>query len=153
MAKKRRPIKIDPEQSQVSGQFLLTMGTLFAVVVSFVLSAGIAGLGARPVFLISLFILFFMVLFIPISIAVRPKIDRDAIAKYLKKIEEQVKRWEFEEKDLCDLKMLRQHLRGKENKNYIELLQRVVLVLSEIEKIERAKADFFWDTSPDGPLH
>lgn len=132
---------------------MMTLGTFLAVVASFLLVVLIVGASARLIFMILLFFLFFILFFIPISIAIRPMIDRDVIHKYLNKIEGQVKRWEFQEKDLYDLKMLRQHLQGKDNKGYIELFQRVVFVLSEMEKIERARADFYWDEPPEGPLH
>ncbi len=155
MAKKKSPISIGARKSQpkVSGQFMMTLGTFLAVIASFFMVVLIVGASARLIFMILLFFLFFILLFIPISIATRPMIDRDVINKYLDEIEEQVKRWDFREKDLCDLKMLRQHLRGKGNKGYVELFQRVVFVLSEMEKIERARADFYWDEPPEGPLH
>lgn len=153
MSRKKRLMGAGKSQAKVSGQFMMTLGTFLAVVASFLMVVLIVGASARLIFMIMLFFLFFILLFIPISIAIRPMIDRDAIDKYLDEIEEQVRRWEFREKDLCDLKMLRQHLQGKDNKGYVELFQRVVFVLSEMEKIERARADFYWDGQPEGPLH
>jgi hypothetical protein len=150
---KKRTRAIRKSQLRVSGQFMMTLGTFLAVVASFLLVVLIVGASARLIFMIMLFFLFFIFLFIPISIAIRPMIDRDVIHKYLDEIEEQVRRWNFREKDLYDLKMLRQHLQGKDNKGYVELFQRVVFVLSEMEKIERARADFYWHEPPEGPLH
>ena len=155
MSRKKRPIGMGARKSRpkVSGQFLMTLGTFLAVVASFLMVVLIVGASARLIFMILLFFLFFILFFIPISIATRPIIDRDVINKYLDEIEEQVRRWDFREKDLYDLKMLRQHLQGKGNKGYVELFQRVILVLSEMEKIERARANFYWDGPPEGPLH
>ncbi len=142
-----------PNSLDISGQFLLTLGTLFAVIISFIAAASIAGLGARPIFLTLIFILFFTILFIPISIAIKPLIETDTIKKYLDKMEKQVKKWEFHENDLNDLKRLKHYMKRQGKMKNTELFHRVIFVLSEMEKIDRARTDFYWDEPPEGLLH
>ena len=142
-----------PNSLDISGQFLLTLGTLFAVIISFIAAASIAGLGARPIFLTLIFIFFFTLLFIPISIAIKPLIETDTIEKYLDNMEKRVEKWEFQEDDLNDLKRLKHYLRRQGKRKNVELFHRVIFVLSEMEKIDRAKTDFYWEEPPEGSLH
>ena len=152
-SRQRKPRLYRTDSLNISGQFLLTLGTLFAVIISFIAAASIAGLGARPIFLTLIFILFFTLLFIPISIAIRPLIETDTIEKYLDNMEKRVKKWEFKEDDLNDLKRLKHYMRRQEKMKNTELFHRVIFVLSEMEKIDRAKTDFYWDKPPEGSLH
>ncbi len=152
-SRQRKPLPHRANSLDISGQFLLTLGTLFAVIISFIAAASIAGLGARPIFLTLIFILFFTILFVPISIAIRPLIETDTIEKYLDNMEKRVKKWEFKEDDLNDLKRLKNYMRRQRKMKNTELFHRVVFVLSEMEKIDRARTDFYWDEPPEGSLH
>jgi hypothetical protein len=149
----RKPLPHGANSLDISGQFLLTLGTLFAVIISFIAAASIAGLGARPIFLTLIFILFFTLLFIPISIAIKPLIETDTIEKYLDNMEKRVKKWEFQEDDLNDLKRLKHYMKRQKKMKNTELFHRVIFVLSEMEKIDRARTDFYWDKPPEGSLH
>ena len=137
------------EKFKISGQFIMTLGTFISVFISFFASTMIIGSRGNLLYIILLFILFFIALFVPLSFAARPMIERDAIRRYIDKMEEKVKRWSFSKDDMMKLKKLRQLIVEKKRKNYFALLARLAFIMSEMEKIERAKSSFYWEDQRD----
>lgn len=137
------------ENFRISGQFLMTLGTFISVFISFFASTTIIGSNGSLLYIILLFILFFIALFVPLSFAARPMIERDAIRRCIEKMEEKVKRWSFSEDDMMKLKKLRQLIVEKKKRSYFALLARVVFIMSEMEKMERAKSIFYWEDQRD----
>ncbi len=137
------------EKFRISGQFIMTLGTFISVFVSFYASTMIVGSSGNLLYIILLFILFFVLAFLPFSFAARPMIERDAIRKYIDKMDEKVKRWNFSKDDIMNLRRLRKLIIDKDKRSYLALLARVVFIMSEMEKMERAKSSFYWEDQRD----
>jgi len=129
---------------RVSGQFLMTLGSLLVVIIAFLVSSLILSSDDGLLAVIGLFLLIFLVLFIPISRYVRPLIEVDAIRYYLEGMEKKLRAWDFCRDDLTDLQRLRNILSTKERKIYLLYLFRTSFILSEMEKREEAKTQFYW---------
>ena len=129
---------------RVSGQFLMTIGSLLVVIIAFLVSSMILSSDNGLLAVIGLFLLVFLVLFIPISRYVRPLIEVDAIRYYLEGMEKKLRAWDFCRDDLMDLKRLRNILTRKERKIYLLYLFRTSFILTEMEKREEAKTQFYW---------
>jgi membrane protein insertase Oxa1/YidC/SpoIIIJ len=125
------------------------LGTFVSVFVSFFASISIIGKGGNLLYIILLFIVFFVVLFLPLSFAARPMIEMDAIRKYIDKMDEKVKKWSFNKDDMKNMRRLRKLIIEKDKRSYLALLARVVYIMSEMEKIERAKTSFYWEDQSD----
>jgi hypothetical protein len=137
---------------RLSGQFILVVGTFCAVIVSFVAAVMILGTGARFVLVILLFLAFFAILFAPLTLLTKPLIERDSIRKYLDVLEKKVQAKTFGTGDLEKLKKLKESVLKKRNRRSLTMLPRLTLLLSEMEKIESARAAFFWDEH-EGTVH
>ena len=139
-------------QCTVSGQFILSAGAFLAVIISFPAAAALVGPGGRFVAVILLFLLFFAALFIPLSLLTRPLIERDALKAYLDGVEQKVKGWSFRQEDLTNLKRLEALLFKKKGRRHVSMLARVSFLISEMERLEKARTSFFWDDS-EGTKH
>jgi hypothetical protein len=123
-----------------------------AVIVSFAAAATLVGPGGRFVTIILLFLLFFAALFVPLSLLTRPLIERDALRAYLDGIERRLNGWSFGQEDLNGLKQLETLLAGKKGRRHGPTLARVAFLISEIERLEKARTSFFWEDS-EGTVH
>ncbi len=140
------------DRLRISGQFILTVGTFCAVIVSFLASVTILGAGARFSLVIVLFLAFFAILFAPLTLLTKPLIERDSIGKYLDDVEKKIEEKTFGAKDLEKLKKLKELVMKKGTRRYLTMLPRLTFLLSEIEKIESARTAFFWDEH-EGTMH
>ncbi len=139
-------------QLTISGQFILSAGAFLAVIISFAAAAAVVGPGGRFVSVILLFLFFFAALFIPLSLLTRPLIERDALKMYLDGIEQRVNGWSFGQDDLKNLKRLEALLFKKKGRRLSPTLTRVSFLISEIERLEKARTSFFWEDS-EGTVH
>jgi len=122
------------------------MGTFAAVILSFTAAAFLVGPDTRFVYVIVLFLVFFAALFIPLSLVTRPLIERDGITAYLDGVEKRVKGWAFKEEDLATLRRLKALLAKKKGRSPSRTLAaRVSFLITEMERLEKARASFFWD--------
>lgn len=140
------------DRLQISGRFILAAGTFCAVIVSFVAAAMILGPGARFIPVILLFLAFLTLLFVPLTVVTRPLIEWDWIKTYLRGMEKKVKEKTFGDDDLESLKKLKGRLTKKGDRRCLSILPRLTLLLSEMEKIEKARAAFFWEEQ-EGTMH
>jgi hypothetical protein len=136
----------------ISGQFILSVGSFLAVIVSFAAAAALVGPGGHFVFIILLFLLFFAVLFVPLSLLTRPLIERDVLSVYLDGVERRLKGWSFGQEDLDGLKRLEALLTRKKGRRRGPTLVRVAFLISEMERLEQARTSFFWEDS-EGTVH
>ncbi len=131
---------------------MLSVGTFCAVIISFSTAAALVGPGGRFVSIILLFLVFFALLFIPLSLWTRPLIERDALKTYLDGVEQRVDAWSFGQDDLANLKRLEALLSRKKGPRDITMHSRVAFLRSEMERLEQARTSFFWDDS-EGTKH
>jgi hypothetical protein len=136
----------------ISGQFLLSVGTFCAVIVSFLAAAALVGPGGRFVSIILLFLVIFAALFIPLSLWTRPLIERDALMTYLQGVEKRVDAWSFGQDDLANLKRLEALFSRKKGSRDVTIHSRVAFLISEMERLEKARTSFFWDDT-EGTRH
>lgn len=123
-----------------------------AVILSFSAAALLVGPQGRFVYVIVLFLLLFSALFIPLSFLTRPLIERDGVTAYLDGLERKIKGWDFCEEDLSNLKRLEALLFKKKNRRHFPTLARIIFLMSEIERLQKARASFFWEDL-QGPRH
>jgi hypothetical protein len=136
----------------ISGQFILSVGAFLAVILSFTAAALLVGPGGRFVYVIVLFLVFFAALFTPLSLLVRPLIEQDGVVQYLDSVERKVRVWEFKEEDLKNLKRLEALLFKKKGRRHLGTLSRIVFLISEMERLEKARTSFYWE-DPQGTRH
>jgi hypothetical protein len=137
------------QRFRISGQFIMMLGTFVSVFVSFYASISIIGKSGNLLYIILLFVIFFVVLFLPLSFAARPMIEMDAIRKYIDKMNEKVKMWSFNKDDMINMRRLKKLIIEKDKRRYLVLLARVVFIMSEMEKIEKARTSFYWENQRD----
>jgi hypothetical protein len=136
----------------ISGQFILSAGAFIAVILSFTAAALAIGPRGNFVYVIVLFLVFFAALFIPLSFITRPLIERDAVDAYLDGLERKIKGWDFCEQDLSNLKRLEAVLFKRKSRRHFPTLARIMFLISEMERFQKARASFFWE-DPQGPKH
>lgn len=136
----------------ISGQFILSVGAFLAVILSFTAAALLVGPGGPFVYVIVLFLLFFAALFIPLSLLTTPLIEQDGVAEYLNSVERKVKGWSFKDEDLANLKRLEALLFKKKGRRHVQTLSRIVFLISEMERLEKARTSFYWE-EPEGTKH
>jgi hypothetical protein len=138
---------------RISGQFILSIGTFVAVILSFTAAALLVGPGGRFVSVIVLFLALFAALYIPLSILARPLIERDAITAYLDGVEKKLAGWAFKEEDLANLRRLEAALFKKKGRDrFVTLAARASFLIAEMERLEKARASFYWDER-EGMMH
>ncbi len=132
-------------QLNISGQFILSAGAFVAAILSFTAAALLVGPWGRFVYVIVLFLVFFAAVFIPLSLLTRPLIEQDGITEYLDAVERKVKGWDFKEADLNNLRRLEALLFKKKGHRHFPTLARIVFLISEMERLEKARTSFFWE--------
>jgi hypothetical protein len=138
---------------RISGQFILSVGAFAAVILSFTAAAFLAGPDAQFVYVIILFLVFFAALFIPLSLIAHPLIERDGITAYLDGVQKKVTAWAFKEEDLKNLRRLEKRLfKKKGHSRFPTLAARVSFLITEMERLEKARASFYWDER-EGTTH
>jgi hypothetical protein len=123
-----------------------------AAIVAFVAAASILGPGADFVGLILLFLALFLLLFFPLTMAARPLIEWDTVVRYLDGMEKKVDEKSFVDDDIEGARRLKAALLAKRGHRPLSILPRLTRVISEMERIQQARAAFF-SNAPEGPLH
>jgi hypothetical protein len=131
---------------------MLSVGAFLAVIMSFAAAALLVGPHARFVYIIVLFLVFFAAIFIPLSLLTRPLIEQDGITEYLDAVERKLTGWDFKEEDLNNLKRLEALLFKKKGRRHFGMLSRIVFLIGEMERLEKARTSFFGE-DPKGTRH